>query len=202
MKSSIKAAADDLKSGVDFCSVRFYEEQNEIISVERGTLMPYRRQVDGGAMVTVADQGGTGYCATSDVSRAGLLGAKRRAHTWAKRTANCAVTDYSRVRPAPHRGSYESPVQIDWAALPLAERIDLVRTPCDGLKTDDRVVMWQSSVDFTTATSYLWSSDGADIEQRFSFLAPSLGLTVSDGTVYNRVRSAREPSPGKAVKRS
>ncbi len=192
MKRSIQSAADDLKRDVDFCSVRYYEEQNETIAVERGTLLPFHRDFDGGAMVTVADKGGTGYCATSDVSPSGLLAAKRRAHTWAKRTANCAVTDYSRVRPEPHQGSYESPVQTDWSSLPLAERIDLVRAPCDGLKSDDRVVMWQSAVNYTKATSYLWSSDGADIEQRFSYIAPALGLTVSDGKrVQSRSLGAR-----------
>ncbi|KKL03668.1 hypothetical protein LCGC14_2623830, partial [marine sediment metagenome] len=62
----------DLTPKVDFCSLRFVRECDEIVSVRQGVPEPARRWTDAGAMITVLDGGGMGYAATSDLSRPGL----------------------------------------------------------------------------------------------------------------------------------
>ena len=77
---------------VDFCSLRYASEEDEMLSVRQDVLQPVYRAVDAGAMITVAAGGGMGYAAACDVSEAGLRDAARRAESWARRSAGrCAA---------------------------------------------------------------------------------------------------------------
>ena len=54
-------------------------ETREVLAMRQDTLEPPRLSLDRGAMLTALVEGGYGYCATSDVSRAGLQKALDRA---------------------------------------------------------------------------------------------------------------------------
>ena len=79
-------------------------------------------------MLTVWADGGSGYAATSDLSRAGLQAALDRATEWARATAAASLIDFRALaRPAP-RGEYASPdvetpgwSRRDWYDLLAAE---------------------------------------------------------------------------------
>src|SRR5207253_986416 len=75
-----------LRSSAPFWSVRHHHEKRETLAMRQDTLEPPRLSVDRGAMLTAVVDGGYGYCATSDLSVAGLQKALDRATRWAEAT--------------------------------------------------------------------------------------------------------------------
>ena len=99
-----------LRSPAPFWSLRGHEETHEVLSVRQDTVEPPRLSLDRGAMLTALTEGGYGYCATSDLSVAGLQKALDRATEWALATQGASVVRFEpATMPAP-RGEYRSPV--------------------------------------------------------------------------------------------
>jgi predicted Zn-dependent protease len=182
MLDQLRSRFREIAPAVDFCSLRYQEERSETLSVRQGVLEPVNAALDAGVMVTVADGGGLGYAATSDLSRAGLAEAVRRATAWARRSAGHAVADFSRLPHASARGTYETPVRVPWASTGLAEKVDLLKRQCARLKTDDRIVDWAAQLSRVQSTSLLLSTAGADVCQRLEMLVPVLYATANRGS--------------------
>jgi predicted Zn-dependent protease len=160
MYEQIVARFHALAPQVDFCSLRLVQTRSEFLSVRQNILQPVSTSEDVGAMVTVIDGGGLGYAATSDLSDTGLRGALEYASAWARRSAGRSVVDFSHVAlPRPH-GEYLSPVQIRWEAIPLQEKIELLRTECERLKVDERIVDWETSLWHTDTDTLYVTADG------------------------------------------
>ncbi len=68
-----------LRSSAPFWSLRYVEETRETLAVRQDTIEPPRLSIDRGVMLTAITDGGYGYCATSDLSPAGLQAALDRA---------------------------------------------------------------------------------------------------------------------------
>ena len=166
-----------LAPAVDYCSLRFVSEQHETIRVRQDVLQPLSLSEDQGLMVTVADGGGEGYAATSDLSPGGIKRAFDEASSWASVARDNAVKRTLRHEAS---GAYRSPVAKPWTSLSLADRIALVQAECARLKVDDRIVDWEAMLWNTAVESLFLSSDGARIEQQFDFLVPYLHACASD----------------------
>src|SRR4051794_25035729 len=99
----------DFDIRADFWSLRFVEENCASYAVRKNIALPFAAAADRGVMASVYVDGGYGYAATSDTSRAGLAAALERAARWARATAKLSLTD-SRTLPHPSpRGEYASP---------------------------------------------------------------------------------------------
>ena len=68
-------------------SLRVVEASSESLAVVRGVLQPPALATDRGAMLTVRIDGEVGYCATADLSAAGLREAAACAAQWAQAAA-------------------------------------------------------------------------------------------------------------------
>jgi predicted Zn-dependent protease len=166
---------------VDFCSLRFVHQRSEYLCVRQNILQPVSITDDVGAMVTVVDQGGMGYAGTSDLTEAGLRRAVERALAWARYGADRSVTPFSqRTFPCP-QGAYSSAVQIPWASIPLSEKIALLRTAAERLKSDERIVDWEASLWHTESEVLYVTADGGRVHQCFSYLVPMLSATANAG---------------------
>jgi predicted Zn-dependent protease len=166
---------------VDFCALRFVHERSEVLSVRQNVLQPVETSEDIGAMITVCDRGGMGYAGTSDVSPGGLCRAAERALAWAQQSARCSVVDFSKIVFAPPHGEYASPEQIPWSAVPLSEKLDLLRTEAARLKTDDRIVDWKASLWYTETDTLYLTADGGRVRQLFRYIVPMLSATANAG---------------------
>src|SRR5437667_8404061 len=93
-----------LRSTAPFWSVRYHEEKRETLAMRQDTLEPPRLSVDRGAMLSAVVDGGYGYCATSDLSQAGLQKALGRALRWAQRTKGKSGVKFDPAALAPPRG--------------------------------------------------------------------------------------------------
>ncbi|MBT3342582.1 MAG: TldD/PmbA family protein [Gemmatimonadetes bacterium] len=182
MLETVERHFKELAPAVDFCSLRFVSEQNEAIEVRQDVLQPVDTDDDVGVMITVVDGGGLGYSATSDLSLSGLHAALERATDWARKTAGHAVVDHGRIaRPAPV-GDYSASVAQPWEDTPLGDRIDRVRTECQRLKTDDRIVDWSASLWWLASEQLYLTSDGGRTHQKFEYLIPGLSVTANEGS--------------------
>ncbi len=171
----------EIAPDVDYCSLRYQSESGESVAVRQDILQPVGDHTDAGAMITVAHGGGLGYAATSDLTRSGLAEAARRAQAWAERSAGKSVADFSSMTPSAAQGSYETPVQQPWTGMSLADRIGIVRTQCEKLKGDDRIVDWYAGIGFTDGETFYVNNKGARIHQRFHYLVPVMSVTANEG---------------------
>src|SRR5688572_9582942 len=128
----------NLRSVAPFWSLRYHEEKRELLAMRQDTLEPPRLSIDRGAMLTAVTEGGYGYCATSDLSTAGLQKALDRATAWAQATQTSSVVRFDPAKMAAPRGQYASPNRRP--ALPRGDIHDLLAAECKAAKIDDRIV--------------------------------------------------------------
>lgn len=169
----------DLAPRVKFCSLRLVHSRSEYLSVRQNILQPVSTSEDVGAMVTVIDGGGLGYAGTSDLTETGLRRAIEHAHAWARSSAGRSVVDFSIVPFPQPTGEYLSPVRTAWEAIPLSEKIDVLKTECQRLKIDERIVDWDASLWNTASDTLYVTADGGQAQQRFRYIVPMLSVTAN-----------------------
>lgn len=167
-----------IPAGVDYASLRLVTEETETVAVRRNLLQPLRSQMDAGAMVTVHVGAGQGYAATADLSLSGLSAALNTARQIATAAAQHALFDARLLPRHPVQGHYQSPQHQRWEDFPLSERIALLSHICAQLKIDARIVDWESSLTTISAIHQLFDSDGTEITQHFSLVAPDLQVVA------------------------
>jgi predicted Zn-dependent protease len=166
---------------VEFCSLRVVQTRSEYLAVRQNIVQPVSTAEDVGAMISVIDKGGFGYAGTSDLTESGLRRAAAHAQAWAQRSAAHSVVDFSTLAfPRPH-GAYASPVQRAWRTVPLSDKIALLRSACERLKTDERIVDWEASLWHTESETLFVTADGGRVQQQFSYLVPMLSATANTG---------------------
>lgn len=170
---------DALPNDVDEATIRLVDERAEYLSVREGQLQPLTNNFDVGAMVTIWNDGGLGFAATSDLSVEGLRSAVETARGWAQTTAGVGI---QATPPAiTESGRYESQQDRDWSTIALADRISLLRRQSELLNIDERIVARSAGLARREVDSLLVGSHGARIEQNFQFVYPSLSVTAAEG---------------------
>ncbi len=171
----------DVAPAVEFATLRIVEERDEQISVRRGVLQPVRTSLDVGAMVTIADGGGMGYAATSDLTPAGLARAVGEARDWARRTNGRFVVDPAKITRPPASGEYDTPVAIPWGSVPLADKVSRLRAECERLKRDDRIRDWEAGLWFSEKQTTIVGMNGERSWQRIRYLVPTMSASANEG---------------------
>ena len=173
---------------VDFCSLRYFDERTETLSVRQDVTRPVSTARDVGVMIAVLDGGGAGWAATGDLSESGLRAAARLAHDRARSCAGRSAVDYAAVSATVPRGEYRTPTRMPWSQVSLGDRLDLLRRESGRLRVDARIVDWEASLwRAETETVYL-TNDGGRVCQHIDQVMPSLVATASEG-VETQVRT-------------
>lgn len=179
MFKSLESRFREILPAVDFCSLRYVRQQDEMLAVRQDVPEPPESSFDAGAMITVVDKGGCGYSATSDLSLSGLKEAVSQARTWTRRSAGRSVIDFSKL-PMPHPvGRYQGPQDKAWESLGLAEKFELLSRQSRALKTDAKIADWRASLWRTQVESLYLTSSGGRVEQSFYYICPNLSVTAS-----------------------
>ena len=168
-----------LRSAAPFWSIRFHEERREVLAMRQDTLEPPRLAVDRGAMLAAVIDGAAGYCATSDLSPAGLQKALDRATEWARATRGRAILRFDPRKIAPPRGEYETAVL---RGKPGRGQIhDLLAAECAAAKLDSRIVARVAALEIVEDERVYFTSEGGEVRQRFRFTLPHLRVTANEG---------------------
>ncbi len=181
MREDVERLFREVAPAVEFCSLRLVEEREEHLSVRRGVLQPVTSSLDVGAMVTVVDDGGMGYGATSDLTASGLRRAIDRALAWARETRGRGLVDPALLVREPLVGEFASAVRIPWDSVSLGDKIDLLREQSERLKCDRRIEDWEAGLWFTDKDTLLVSAGGGRLRQRFQYLLPTLSASANEG---------------------
>jgi predicted Zn-dependent protease len=170
-----------LRSAAPFWSVRFHEERREVLAMRQDTLEPPRLSLDRGAMLTAMVEGGAGYCATSDLSPAGLQKALDRATEWAQATRGRAIVRFDPRRTPPPRGEYATATGSE--TLHRSQIQDLLAAECRAAKIDGRIVERAAALEIVEDERAYFTSDGGEVRQRFRFTVPHLRVTANEGVI-------------------
>ncbi|MEI7445961.1 MAG: TldD/PmbA family protein [Burkholderiales bacterium] len=165
-------------------TVRIVDDAIERLYVRRSIVHPIWMTQDRGATVTVWRRGGVGYCATADLSPAGLEAAAGIADHWASLVERHGVFDGLDLRTVPDA----TPVAVDPGAAeePMPARADLLgllRVESEAMRIDPRIVSWSAQLR-TTRREQRLLVDG--IERSGSvqrFVEANLEATAVDGDV-------------------
>jgi len=179
MFASIVEKAKKNAPSADFWSLSVIESHSEDLSMRQGVMEPLSRDIDRGAMVTVHHAGGTGYAATVNLSEDSIKSAFEQALAFAKHTSKHALFDSRQVPKSAESGSYHTSVKKGWYAMPLKDKIDLLKIASERLHGgQDRIVDWTASLSHTKEFRTLVSSDGQAINQTFDYFMPNLAATA------------------------
>lgn len=176
-----------LNPQAQFCSLRYVETRSEAISVRKNVQQPLHRQLDRGAMISVVQDGGFGYAATSDLSVDGLRRALQHAGHWAHTSRTCSVLNYSQVTFPSAVGHYAGPAAQRASQWDRRGMLDLLMQESHACQLDSRVADWSVYLQQLESDQLYLTADGGDLEQHFRFLIPSLTVTAyADGEAQTR----------------
>jgi predicted Zn-dependent protease len=177
----LERLAREAAPAVDFWSARFVDERSEELTVRRDAPEPPTRGRDTGVMLCVADGGGLGYAATSDLSVGGFQAAFARARALAQASAKNGLVDPRQAATGAPSGRYASPLAKPPETLDLRQKFELLRAICASANLGPAIVDRTVSL-WTTRTEQLFvTGDGGRIEQRWDFAVPTVVVVASEG---------------------
>jgi predicted Zn-dependent protease len=168
-----------LRSTAPFWSLRYHDETRELHAMRQDTLEPPHLWMDRGAMLTAVTEGGYGYCATSDLSPAGLQQALDRATEWAETTRDTSVVRFDPATMGAPRGTYESPSIEKTPARDVVH--DMLAAECMAAKTDPRIVERYAGIELVDEERVYLTNTGGELRQRFRFTLPHMRVTANQG---------------------
>ena len=180
MPDSLRARFRALTSAAPYWSLRYVEETSELLAVRQDTLEPPSLSIDRGAMLTAITAGGCGYCATSDVSAAGLQAALDRATAWAETTRALSLYHYDPQRmPAP-RGARLTERSL---AQPCSRRElhELLAEECRRARTDDRIVERYAGLALRESEQAYFTNTGGEVRQQSRSIIPHAHVAANHG---------------------
>jgi len=182
-----------LRSSAPFWSLRAHEQTSESLAVRQDTVEPPRFALERGAMLTAVSAGGCGYCATSDLSVAGLQAALERASAWAEATRAASLLAFDPDKmPAP-RGAYESTALEDSPGR--GALLDLLAAECRAAKVDARIVERYAALEIVDEQRLYFTNTGGELRQRFRAVLPQLRVTAAEGA-ETQTRSLEHAAQG------
>jgi predicted Zn-dependent protease len=181
MIETLRKTFQSLRSAAPFWSLRFVDETREAFAVRQDTIEPPRSSLDRGAMLVAMTDGGYGYCATGDLSAAGLQAALDRASAWADSTRGSSAYRYSPAdMPAP-RGERAASSEGD-ASLSRSELYDLLADECRAARIDERIVERYAGIELRRVEQLYLTNTGGDVRQQFVFAIPHASVAANEGT--------------------
>ena len=175
-----------LAPDVPYWSASVVAARGEHLQVRQDVALPPRLTRELGVFVTVVEADGSGYAATSNTAEQGLIAAFDAARAWARRNAGRLALDIADLPVAAARGAYASPVVTSWDSEPLHTKLDRINTACAALGLSTEIVDWSAWIGHERRDSWLLSSAGADLRQRFEYLFPGCEAVASRGSLTQR----------------
>ena len=185
-------AITSLELPADWVGIRATREESVSRSQRDGKPEANRRSLQQGAMVEVLVNGQMGYAATNRLTVSGLRKAAELACQQAQAASPWRIHQFSpEIRPKV-LGAYQTFVEKPLKTLTTAHAHELLSRICQGLKVSDQIVQASASISAKEVDTWLVSSSGTQVHQKFSFFTPSFGATAQDGPiVQTRTNSGR-----------
>jgi TldD protein len=165
------------RSGASYADARYVERESETVSIKDGQIEGIDRDSDRGVGVRVLYQGSWGFAASDRLSGP-VVPLFEQAIA---RAAAATMVQRRRVvlAPAePQRGEYRTAVRRDPFAVPLGERVDLLRA-ADAILSTPHATLRRVSVASYRTRKRLVTSEGTDVRQEIIECGAGLNVTAS-----------------------
>lgn len=174
----------NLKLKADWVGLREVSETTQTKMFRDGNPQYQGRKVNHGVMVEVMVNGQLGYCATNRLDEEGLQQAGELAQQQAETASHWGIFSFNGdIRP-PVTGSYQTPSSSE--LISPSELNELLVNICHTLKVSDKIVRTSTIAHITEINSHFVSSNGGDIQQRFSFISTDYAATAQDGNIIQK----------------
>ena len=181
--------ASSAARGVTYADARAVERESETVAVKDGQIEGVDRDADRGVGVRVIADGSWGFAASDRLSDAN--GLKQLFEEARRRAAAAASVQRRRVVLAPQssqRGEYSTPVQRDPFAVPVKERVELLRA-ADAILATPNATLRRASVASYRTRKRLVTSDGTDVRQEIVECGAGMTVTAAAGGATPATRS-------------
>jgi TldD protein len=178
------------RSGASYADARYVERESETVSIKDGQVEGIERDSDRGVGVRVVYKGAWGFASSDRVT--GLESVVVPLFQQAIERAEAAATVQRRhvvlAPQEPQIGEYRTPVRRDPFAVPLTERVELLRRADEILTTPNAKVRRVSLASYRTRKR-LVTSEGTDVHQEVVECGAGLNVTASKGGAKPATRS-------------
>ncbi len=165
-----------------------------MLAVRQDTLEPPHLSTNRGAMLTAITEGGCGYCATSDLSAAGLQAALDRATAWAEATRATSLYRFDPLRMPVPQGELRAQAGAA-PSLSRRELYDLLAEECRRAKIDDRIVERYAGLELREMEQIYLTNSGGEVRQQFRYTIPYAHVTANQG-IETQTRSLAHAQQG------
>jgi TldD protein len=159
--------------GASYADARYVERDHESVTVKDGQVEGLDRETDRGIGLRVLMRGAWGFASTDHTSESALSGLVDDAVRRAEASATVRRTAVRLSPLAPQRGSYRTPLRRDPFGVPIAERVDLLRT-ADAALHGPNARTRRAGVSAFRTRKRLVTSEGTDVEQELVDTATTL----------------------------
>ena len=175
-----------MRRGVTYADARWLERETESVNVKDGSVESIDRASDRGVGVRVLHRGGWGFAATDRTGDAAMSGLVEEAIRRGEASATVRREPVRLVPEAPQRGTYRTAVRRDPFAVPIADRVDLVRAADAALRGPNARTR-RAGVSAYRTHKRLVTSEGTDVEQEIVETATTLSVLA--------VKAGAKPAP-------
>ena len=184
-----------MRRGAAYCDARQVEREVERIDVKDGSVESIDRSADRGIGVRVLLNGAWGFAATDRPDDVSLTHAVDDAIARAAASARVQTRGVVLAEVAAQRGEYRTPLRRDPFAVPIAERIQLLRAADDAMK-GEHIRSRRAGISAYRTRKHLVTSDGTDVSQEIVDSAAGISvLAVKAGArpvTRSEMRNARQ----------
>jgi TldD protein len=164
------------RSGASYADARYLERESETVAIKDGQVEGIDRDADRGVGVRVIVNGAWGFAASDRA--ADLTGLFAEAIRRAEASASVQRRRVALSPSPPQRGEYRTPVGRDPFAVPLRERVELLRAADAILSTPNAKVRRVSVAAYRTRKR-LVTSEGTDVRQEIVECGAGLNVTAA-----------------------
>jgi len=167
------------RSGASYADARYVERESESVSIKDGQVEGIDRDSDRGVGVRVLHQGSWGFAASDRLTGdSGVVPLFREAIARAEAAATVQRRRVVLAPAEPQRGEYRTPVRRDPFAVPLGERVDLLRA-ADAILSTPHATVRRASVASYRTRKRLVTTEGTDVRQEIVECGAGLNVTAA-----------------------
>jgi len=166
MKNKLGNVLEWLKGkSVDYADCRYVRGERESVRVTDGIVDTLARDVDVGVGVRVLYKGAWGFAAVASTREADIKKAANKALQTARASATAIKEPVKLAEQEAYKDHYRTPCEKDPFDISLDDKISLLLSISEKLKSDDKIKSAEASMAFFKTNKIFSSTEGAEIEQ-------------------------------------
>jgi predicted Zn-dependent protease len=186
MLAELSKTIESLDIPAEWVGLRSVKETAKYRHVRDEIPQSNSRSVSQGVMVEVLVNGQIGYSASNSLTPDSIQFAAKTAYQQALAASQWAIHPLTTAVRPKVVGQYSSPFVKPLDALTPGEINDLLIRLCKTLKVSDKIVQTNAMAITNEVESWLVSSNGSEVYQRFLILETHYGVTAQEGSVVQQ----------------